>query len=487
MSVLESMRSGTDSTAMQVVLAVLVVSFVFWYAAPQGDTTQVVVTVNGTEIRDVVFNRIVAQTVRAQENAMGRMLSEPEQARVRQQVRDSLIRQEVLVQKAGELGLEVSDVEIARRIHADPGFHNDEGDFDKRIYEGTLRRMRYSPSDFEDRIRRSLLIDKLITLVSFGGTASLPELQEAYVDQNTTLSLDYVEIRPSVFYDLVDIDDPTRSTWLESNEGRVRTAYEADFQRLYDLPDRVNLQVIRLAVRKDGIEAEQLADRLAELREELEAGAEFSTLAARWSEDPSADRGGELGVMVLGDLSEPVREALSELQPGELSEVIIEPGQVRMFRLVERKPARQVPFEEVRDEIADRLIREERAPAEAAAYAEELLAAWSDSGAPAEKLLGRAGLDVSSTGPRKLTGSLPMGVPDAMMSDAVKLAEGDVLPQVYTRGETLYVGEVVARDDADLDAFESARPDLELRVLQQNRAEFVDDFVQAAVASASIE
>ena len=67
MSVLESMRSGTDSTFMQVVLAAVVVSFVFWYATPQGNTGAVIVTVNGDEIMDTDFYRQVRQQEQAQE------------------------------------------------------------------------------------------------------------------------------------------------------------------------------------------------------------------------------------------------------------------------------------------------------------------------------------------------------------------------------------------------------------------------------------
>ena len=50
MSILESMRSGTDSTFMQVLLAVVVVSFVFWFTKPQGDLIAERANVNGTRI-----------------------------------------------------------------------------------------------------------------------------------------------------------------------------------------------------------------------------------------------------------------------------------------------------------------------------------------------------------------------------------------------------------------------------------------------------
>jgi tetratricopeptide (TPR) repeat protein len=60
--------------------------------------------------------------------------------------------------------------------------------------------------------------------------------------------------------------------------------------------------------------------------EELErraAGAEdFAALARQFSEDPSASRGGDLGVMRPSDLAEPLRTAAAALAPGQVSALL---------------------------------------------------------------------------------------------------------------------------------------------------------------------
>ena len=58
MGILEQMRSGQDSTFMQVVMALLIVAFVALYIRPGGDRSQIVATVNGQKILDNVYKNI---------------------------------------------------------------------------------------------------------------------------------------------------------------------------------------------------------------------------------------------------------------------------------------------------------------------------------------------------------------------------------------------------------------------------------------------
>jgi parvulin-like peptidyl-prolyl isomerase len=51
-------------------------------------------------------------------------------------------------------------------------------------------------------------------------------------------------------------------------------------------------------------------------------GEDFATLARAFSEDPSASRGGDLGVVRLADLAEPLRSVAAALRPGEVSPVV---------------------------------------------------------------------------------------------------------------------------------------------------------------------
>jgi arylsulfatase A-like enzyme/tetratricopeptide (TPR) repeat protein len=76
--------------------------------------------------------------------------------------------------------------------------------------------------------------------------------------------------------------------------------------------DTARLQLIRVGDRE---RAEELARRAA-------AGEDFAELARSFSQDPSAARGGDLGAVVVSDLSDVLREAAARLAPGQVSAVL---------------------------------------------------------------------------------------------------------------------------------------------------------------------
>lgn len=78
--------------------------------------------------------------------------------------------------------------------------------------------------------------------------------------------------------------------------------------------------------------------RAEDIRKQLLAGADFCTLAKKYSEDPgSAKQCGELGFFKKGDLVKPYETAALRLIPGEISEVIESEFGFHIIQLVERR------------------------------------------------------------------------------------------------------------------------------------------------------
>jgi peptidyl-prolyl cis-trans isomerase D len=488
MSILEKMRGGSESTLMQLVLAAVVVSFVMWYGQPQGNQGTVVATVNGKVIPDTDFLRQYVQYENMREYRLGRPLTEAEQTALRDEVKGYVVRDEVLRQQAAAYGLEVSDDEVARAVISDPRFANDQGLFDEQIYTNALKRMRYSRADYEANLRDSLLRDKLRALVFQAPTITDTALKQAYVDQATSIDLAYVRVSPARFHDEVDTSSEAVKTFLAENGDRVKAAYDADFERLYNVPEKVRLRMIRLEVKQDGVTPEQLTARLADLKTQIAGGADMAQLAARFSEDPSAAQGGLLDETPIAALDGGVVDAIAKLEAGALSEVVADPGQVRLYKLEERVPARVIPQEEVQNDIAMRLMREQEGPKLAAAYAEKLLAAWTEAKeAPADLLLQQE-LQVQQTGPMPLGQEpSPMGPPADMIKEAASLKAGDVLPKVYEANGNYWVGELDVREEPDMARFDEQKAVMKEVVLTQLRSSFFEGWVDDVVKSAKVE
>ena len=116
-SVLEKLRTGSDSTIMQVVFAAVVISFVGWGVGNKGGSqTDTVATVNGEAITGIDFAREYrAEEQRASQRSQGG-LTDDMRAELREKVTESLIRKHALAQEARRLGLEVSAAEIAQSL-----------------------------------------------------------------------------------------------------------------------------------------------------------------------------------------------------------------------------------------------------------------------------------------------------------------------------------------------------------------------------------
>lgn len=92
--------------------------------------------------------------------------------------------------------------------------------------------------------------------------------------------------------------------------------------------------------------------KLREALAQLKAGQSFSDVAMKYSDGPTASKGGRWGWTKRGSLADKeVDEPLFELEIGTFSTPIETRQAVHVVRVVERKAAGRTPFEEVQDEI----------------------------------------------------------------------------------------------------------------------------------------
>jgi len=129
-----------------------------------------------------------------------------------------------------------------------------------------------------------------------------------------------------------------------------------DFRR----PDRVRLRQILVYDRPTAEKA------LAA----LENGESFAEVAARFSQDPRAQAGGDQGVLGRDDLPPTFAETIFRLGPGETSGIVQAEYGFQIFKVDEVLPATVLPIESARPAIEDQL-RRERTDVELAQLLEE--------------------------------------------------------------------------------------------------------------------
>lgn len=96
-------------------------------------------------------------------------------------------------------------------------------------------------------------------------------------------------------------------------------------------------QIVKLAVPGQAQKQAALA-RLRELKQRIEKGEDFATLAKQYSEDPgSAQAGGELGFFKKKELTPEYEAAALRLQPNQLSEIVESPFGYHLIQMIERR------------------------------------------------------------------------------------------------------------------------------------------------------
>ncbi len=146
-------------------------------------------------------------------------------------------------------------------------------------------------------------------------------------------------------------------------DARARELYEADKSH-YMKPESVHVQQILVDLK--GRTREMALERARKVYDEARSGKEdFLDLAARYSDDPSKiSNGGDLRWREPKSFSAPVARQLAAMKKGEIAPPVESEDGFHILRLVARKPAEPLAFEDVKEAIVaqerERLAKKRR-------------------------------------------------------------------------------------------------------------------------------
>lgn len=169
---------------------------------------------------------------------------------------------------------------------------------------------------------------------------TLDALREKYREQLIIRKLTNIEVRAKITLGPQEILD----------------YYNAHLEEFTE-PEQVRLKTILIRVRK-GDDEEAIRARLEEIMSMLKEGMDFGRLALICSEGPEARNRGDLGFIEKGQLLEDIDRVVFGLKPGEISEPIRTNVGYHIFKVEAKKKARVKEFNEVREEIEDKLFQQ---------------------------------------------------------------------------------------------------------------------------------
>lgn len=410
----------------QIILALLIVPFAFFGLDSyftDGPGGNEVATVGGSKISMNEFDQALRDQQDRLRQSMGGQVDRAmlESEAMRRSVVENLVNQRLLAMHAANSGIIVTQQQLQQVIATVPAFQED-GRFSLERYEAAVRAQGMTPAMFEARLGQDLRIQQVALAVgqsAFTAQASVQRFLEAQLEERKVSELKFL---PDAFLAQVELPDDAAKKYYDANPERferparlraeylvfdenallkqvsvsddeIRKFYEANTAR-FGQPEERNARHILIAAAAD-VPAEDVAkagEKAAALLAEVRANPErFAELAKTESQDPgSAARGGELGFFGRGAMVKPFEDAVFSLEKGQISDVVRSDFGFHIIQVVDVKPAKARPFEEVRDEIAEELKRQaaSRRFAEQAEQFANLVYEQADSLQPAAEALG---------------------------------------------------------------------------------------------------
>lgn len=136
--------------------------------------------------------------------------------------------------------------------------------------------------------------------------------------------------------------------------------YYSKNRDIYEGKEAVRLQQILLALPKDADEEtrNRIRAEAETILNKLKSGEAFALMAARFSQGPAAQTGGDLGFLEKGTLLPVVDEAAFKLKENELSPVIESPIGFHILKVVDRRGKGVKSLAVVREEIKEEITNE---------------------------------------------------------------------------------------------------------------------------------
>lgn len=244
-------------------------------------------------------------------------------ARIRSKILNDLINREVLFQESEKAGVKIDskavDEQFAKMKKQYP---------DEKAFKEFMSSMNFTEADIKLQIGKGLVIKEFV---------------------DTTI------------IDKINVSEKEINEYYKKNKDR------------FTRPETVRASHILIKVEKDAIEFEkgEALKKIEKVRKRALKGEDFAELAKKFSEGPSAEKGGELGFFQRGQMVKPFEEAAFTLKPGEISDVVKTQFGFHVIKVLDKKPSETTDLNEVRVRLEE-FLKQGKVRKEIMAYVEEL-------------------------------------------------------------------------------------------------------------------
>lgn len=206
------------------VLLLLIPGFIALFTTTSGTPgrTQNLPTIRGKAINPLVFQR-AEEAVRASYIvSMGQV---PRSAEFADQTRQEAVLRIILLKKAEEFNVRVSDEDVGKYLRNQPLFQNEQRQFDPERFNRfrvMLNNFGISEPQYEEMLRDQIVIGRLRNLVAAGAKATPRALVAAYAPPHEKIQVDLVRLKVADNKEPVAVTDKDALEFYEQNKKSFR-------------------------------------------------------------------------------------------------------------------------------------------------------------------------------------------------------------------------------------------------------------------------
>ncbi|RPI27421.1 MAG: hypothetical protein EHM61_08495 [Acidobacteria bacterium] len=302
-----------------------------------------------------------------------------------QQALNQLISEYALTSQAQKLGIDATPEEVRQEIVKMPVFQN-KGTFIGTVqYQQILEQNQMSAPEFEESLRRDIIRQKLMHLLTDGIVVSPAEVRQEFESRNVEAKVKYIAVDKEAVKPAT-VDEQELRKYYASHKDTFRTGELRRINYVFVRADPLSVKVSDDAVRarlnainpEEQVRAAHILVKAPQGQDDTEArkkaeavlariqgGEDFATVAKAVSEDPgSAQQGGDLGFFKRGQMVPEFDQAAFSMQPGQTSGLVKSPFGFHIIRVIEKtttSPESQRPMVEfeLRQAEANRKSRDQ--------------------------------------------------------------------------------------------------------------------------------
>jgi peptidyl-prolyl cis-trans isomerase D len=297
---------------------------------------------------------------------------------------DQMVLQEAILLQARKLGIEASPAEVLKAARAIPGLYNN-GVF---IGEDKLEQATGLTSDqLEAQLGEGIVAQKMQDIITDGVQVTPAEVRAEFLKRNNKAKIQYVLFDPSQYIKAVKVTPEALEAYYKQNTPRyslpekrrvryvlvdsdaLRAQVKVSDQEVkqyynqhssdYRVPERVHItHILFKTTGKTPAEVATIEKTARDVLNQIKSGKDFGALAKQYSEDSSAQQGGDINWIVRGQTVKEFEDSAFSMKPGQVSELVKTIYGIHILKVLDKQTAHLQTLDEVKEQIRPTLEKE---------------------------------------------------------------------------------------------------------------------------------